>query len=113
VLLLQKVQSSTRWVPYQDARQPTLHRQQRKKILAKKIHRRNNAGDDFTNLSIDKLCHTFKGQQGGAATADTQPMFGLTDDLQQTVRNLRARRKKLTNNHHQNQKSNHFMVIQY
>jgi hypothetical protein len=113
MLLLQKVQSSARRTPYQDARQPTLHRQQRKKILAEKIHRQNDAGDDFTDLSIDKLCHTFERQQGSAATTDTQPMRGLAGHLQQTVQNLCARRKNLTENQRQNWKSNHVMVIRH
>jgi len=113
MLLLQEVQSSARQMPYQDARQPTLHRQQRKKILAEKIHWWNNAGDDFTDLSIDKICHTFERQQGSAATTDTQPMRGLTGHLQQAVRNLCARRKNSTENQCHNWKSNHVMVIRH
>jgi hypothetical protein len=113
MLLLQEVQSSARRMPFQDARQPTLHRQQRKKILAKNIHRQNNAEDDFTDLSIEKLCHTFERQQGSAATTDSQPMCGLAGHLQQAVRNLCARRKNLTKNQCQNWESNHVMVIRH
>jgi hypothetical protein len=72
-------------MPYQDVRQPTLHRQQREKVLAEKIRRQNDAGNKIANFSIDKLCHTFERQQGSAATTDTQPMRGFAGHLQLTI----------------------------
>ena len=62
VLLLQTVQSPARRMPDPDSRQPTLHKQQGQKILAKKIHWwGNDSRISITSFSTHELCDTIDG----------------------------------------------------
>jgi hypothetical protein len=67
--------------------------------ISKKIYRKgNDSRNGFSDLSIDKLCHTFEGQQSSAATINTQPMPGIIDNLQQAVQNLHTWRENMAEN---------------
>ncbi len=76
VLLLQEVQPLAGGMPYQNPRKPTLHRQQRTKILAKKIHHwgGNNKETKFPYFSINKLRDTIERKPSGTATVTVEPV---------------------------------------
>jgi hypothetical protein len=87
VLLFQEVQSPTRGMSYKNPRKSTLHRQQRTKILAKTIHNkgRDTAKQNFTYFSTIKLHETAERESSSAATATSEPMCGVTSNLQQII----------------------------
>ncbi len=63
----------------QDSREPTLHRQQRVKILAEKIHHKwgDNPEHNFPHLSTDKLHDTTERKLSGTTIVTAKSLSGL------------------------------------